>query len=172
MPLSAFAEIRRDRGPNYILRENVERRVVVTANVAGRDLHSVYEDVRARVGERVTPPPGVRIEYAGQFERAEAARGRLLQQLHRAVVERTRQFVERQAAVGNETVHRLDDFALLGGDGSILGNPVHYRDPRNEGMLAAAAEIVPRDASGAPDPAGFIGFVSISTALSSSMCLT
>ena len=78
VPLSAFAEIRRDRGPNYILRENVERRVVVTANVAGRDLHSVYEDVRARVGERVTPPPGVRIEYAGQFERADAARGRLL----------------------------------------------------------------------------------------------
>ncbi|MCB9749631.1 MAG: efflux RND transporter permease subunit [Myxococcales bacterium] len=78
VPLSAFAEIRRDRGPNYILRENVERRVVVTANVADRDLRSVYEDVRARVEERVVPPPGVRIEYAGQFEREEAARGRLL----------------------------------------------------------------------------------------------
>ncbi|MCG8421002.1 MAG: efflux RND transporter permease subunit [Proteobacteria bacterium] len=78
VPLSAFAEIRKDRGPNYILRDNVERRIVVTANVADRDLRSVYEDVRARAADRVELPAGVRVEYAGQFEREEAAGSRLL----------------------------------------------------------------------------------------------
>ncbi len=51
---------------------------MVTANVAERDLRSVYEDVRARVAERVEFPLGVRVEYAGQFEREEAASSRLL----------------------------------------------------------------------------------------------
>jgi len=77
-PVSAFAEVRRDSGPNYILRENVERRIVVTANVAGRDLRSVVDAVEARVGERVSLPDGVRVEYAGQFEREEEAGARLL----------------------------------------------------------------------------------------------
>jgi Cu/Ag efflux pump CusA len=77
-PISAFAEVREDRGPNYILRENVERRVVVTANAADRDLRSVYEDVRARVERQVALPAGVRVEYAGQFEREEAAGTQLL----------------------------------------------------------------------------------------------
>lgn len=78
VPLSAFTEVTADRGPNYVLRENVERRIVVTANVAGRDLRSVYEDVRARVAERVEIPSGMRVEYAGQFEREEAAGSQLL----------------------------------------------------------------------------------------------
>ncbi len=78
VPVSAFAEVRADRGPNYILRENVERRIVVTANVAGRDLRSVFEHVRARVQDRVELPPTVRVEYAGQFEREAAAGSQLL----------------------------------------------------------------------------------------------
>jgi CzcA family heavy metal efflux pump len=78
VPVSAFADVTADRGPNYVLRENVERRIVVTANVAERDLRSVYEDVRARVAERVQLPPTVRVEYAGQFEREEAAGSQLL----------------------------------------------------------------------------------------------
>lgn len=78
VPVSAFADVTADNGPNYILRENVERRIVVTANVAGRDLRGVYEDVRTRVAERVLLPDGVRVEYAGQFEREEAAAAQLL----------------------------------------------------------------------------------------------
>ena len=78
VPLSAFADISRSSGPNYILRENVERRIVVTANVADRDLRSVYDDVVARVRERVDLPTGVRVDYAGQFEREEAASSQLL----------------------------------------------------------------------------------------------
>jgi Cu/Ag efflux pump CusA len=78
VPVSAFAEVKADSGPNYILRENVERRLVVTANVEGRDLRSVYEDVRVRVGERVALPATVRVEYSGQFEREDAAGTQLL----------------------------------------------------------------------------------------------
>jgi CzcA family heavy metal efflux pump len=78
VPLSSLATVRKDLGPNYILRENVQRRVVVTANAAGRDLRAVVDDVRTRVDERVTLPAGVRVDYAGQFEREEAAATRLL----------------------------------------------------------------------------------------------
>jgi CzcA family heavy metal efflux pump len=78
IPISALAEIRQDSGPNYILRENVERRVVVTANVAGRDVSSVTRDVARRIDERVARRDGVRIEYAGQFERERATTQRLL----------------------------------------------------------------------------------------------
>lgn len=78
VPLSAFADISKGSGPNYILRENVERRVVVSANAQGRDLRSVYDDVRARVSEEVNVPAGIRVEFAGQFEQEEAARSQLL----------------------------------------------------------------------------------------------
>lgn len=78
VPLSAFANIEEARGPNYIMRENVERRIVVTANVADRDLRGVYEDVRRVVSDKVDLPPGVRVDYAGQFEREEAAGAQLL----------------------------------------------------------------------------------------------
>ena len=78
VPLSALASIQTGRAPNYIMRENVRRRVVVTANVSGRDLRSVAQDVRSAVEATVTPPLGVRIEYAGQFEQEEEATQRLL----------------------------------------------------------------------------------------------
>jgi CzcA family heavy metal efflux pump len=78
VPLSAFANIEEARGPNYIMRENVERRIVVTANVADRDLRGVYEDVRRTVREKIKLPTGVRVDYAGQFEREEAAGAQLL----------------------------------------------------------------------------------------------
>ena len=78
VPLPELADVREERGPNYVMRENVERRVVVTANVAGRDLRSVLDEVRTRVSGAVRRPAGVRIEYSGQFEREEAAGRRLL----------------------------------------------------------------------------------------------
>ncbi|MEL6339172.1 MAG: efflux RND transporter permease subunit [Myxococcota bacterium] len=78
VPVFAFASVEPSRGPNYILRENVERRIVVTANVARRDLRSVYEDVRVMISQLVDLPPSVRVEYAGQFEREEAAGSQLI----------------------------------------------------------------------------------------------
>ena len=77
VPLGSLAEIVEDRGPNFVGRENVQRRIVVTANVQGRDLGSVVSDMRERVAGGVTLPVGYRVEYGGQFE-AEAAASRLL----------------------------------------------------------------------------------------------
>jgi CzcA family heavy metal efflux pump len=74
---SAVAEIREDRGPNFIMREGVQRRMVVQCNVAGRDLRSVVDDIRTRVQASVSLPRGYRIEYGGQFE-SEARASRLL----------------------------------------------------------------------------------------------
>ena len=79
VPLSAIAEIREDRSPNFVTRENVQRKIVVSCNVAGGDLRSVVDDIQNRIAEEVDLPPGYRIEYAGQFEsEAEATRRILL----------------------------------------------------------------------------------------------
>jgi len=79
VPLSAVAEIREDRSPNFITRENVQRKIVVSANVAGRDLRSVVNDIQGHVESETNFPPGYRIEYGGQFEsEAEASRQILL----------------------------------------------------------------------------------------------
>ncbi|WP_024462529.1 efflux RND transporter permease subunit [Marinimicrobium sp. LS-A18] len=78
VPFSALADIRRERGPNTISRENVQRHLVVMANVAERDLISVVEDIEAAIARNVTLPTGYRVEYGGQFQSAEAASTRLL----------------------------------------------------------------------------------------------
>lgn len=78
IPLSAVANIQRDRGPNFVMRENVQRRIVVQCNVAGRDLRSVVRDIQAAVGANVSLPSSVHIEYGGQFESESAASSQLL----------------------------------------------------------------------------------------------
>lgn len=78
VPFAAIADIRRERGANTINRENVQRKLVVMANVAERDLISVVEDIRTAVEANIELPTGYHIEYGGQFESAEAAGARLL----------------------------------------------------------------------------------------------
>ena len=78
LPLSALADIRNDRAPYSISRENVQRKMVVMANVAGRDLASVVADIRQQVAAGVKLPPGYHVEYGGQFESAEEASRTLL----------------------------------------------------------------------------------------------
>lgn len=73
LPLSALAEVRKDRGPNLVSRENVQRKIVVMANVAQRDLKSVVEDIHSRIADNVQLPIGYHIEYGGQFESAAQA---------------------------------------------------------------------------------------------------
>jgi CzcA family heavy metal efflux pump len=85
IPLSAVAEIREDRSPNFISRENVQRKITVMCNVAGRDLKSVVDDVRSRVQATVRLPRNYHIEYGGQFE-SEAQASRLLLALGLAVI--------------------------------------------------------------------------------------
>jgi len=71
--VSQLAEILVDRGPNTIARENVQRKIVVQANVSGRDLGSTVADIERQVAERVSLPPGYHIAYGGQFESQEEA---------------------------------------------------------------------------------------------------
>nr|MBA2556542.1 efflux RND transporter permease subunit [Chloroflexota bacterium] len=78
VPLEAVARVTVDRSPNFISRENVQRKITVTGNVAGRDLGSVVEDSRRAVAERVPLPAGYRIEFSGQFESSEQASALLL----------------------------------------------------------------------------------------------
>jgi CzcA family heavy metal efflux pump len=75
--LAALADVRRDVGPNAISRENVQRKIVVQSNVAGRDVGGVVEDIREQVRTSVTLPQGYYIEYGGQFQSAEAATRRI-----------------------------------------------------------------------------------------------
>jgi Cu/Ag efflux pump CusA len=78
VPVSAVADVREDRSPNFISRENVQRKITVTANVSGRDLGSVVDDVQNAVASRVQLPAGYRIDYSGQFESSEQAASLLL----------------------------------------------------------------------------------------------
>jgi CzcA family heavy metal efflux pump len=78
IPLAAVSSIQRDRGPNFVMRENVQRRIVVQCNVAGRDLRSVVNDIQRQVAQTVPVPSGVRIEYGGQFESESSASQQLL----------------------------------------------------------------------------------------------
>jgi Cu/Ag efflux pump CusA len=73
IPLKMLATIRDDVGPNTISRENVQRKVVVSANVGGRDLRGVIDDIRAGIEREVTVPTGYYIVYGGQFESEQAA---------------------------------------------------------------------------------------------------
>src|SRR5688572_3093255 len=66
--LSSVASLQEDRGPNVVMRENVQRRIVVQSNVSGRDLRSVVNDLQARVDQTIRLPQGFHIEYGGQFE--------------------------------------------------------------------------------------------------------
>jgi CzcA family heavy metal efflux pump len=73
VPLAHVAEVRLDAGPNTINRENVQRRIIVQANVAGRDLGRVVDDVRTAIAARVSLPAGYFVQYGGQFEAQAAA---------------------------------------------------------------------------------------------------
>jgi Cu/Ag efflux pump CusA len=73
VPMSQVADVRADQGPNTINRENAQRRIIVQANVSGRDLGSVIDDVRTAISGDVALPEGYFLQYGGQFEAQEAA---------------------------------------------------------------------------------------------------
>jgi len=78
VPVRLLADVGREEGPNMILRENVQRRIVISANVAGRDLGSVIDEIRTAIARAVPMPSGYRVEYGGQFESQQTASRRLL----------------------------------------------------------------------------------------------
>lgn len=78
VPLASLADISVVEGPNQISRENGKRRIVVQANVQGRDIASVVGDAEQAIAERVRLPAGSYLEWGGQFENLASARERLL----------------------------------------------------------------------------------------------
>ncbi|MDD6209817.1 MAG: efflux RND transporter permease subunit [Bacteroidales bacterium] len=77
IPLNYVADVISTSGPNTINRENVQRYLVVSANVANRDLRSVVNDIQKQIRDEIKLPDGYYIEYGGQFE-SEAAASRIL----------------------------------------------------------------------------------------------
>ncbi len=79
IPLSQLAKVKRDSGPNTINRENVSRRIVVQANVEGRDLNSVVTEVQQRLRPvKAEWPRGYYVEFGGQFQSQQSAMSRIL----------------------------------------------------------------------------------------------
>lgn len=73
VPLSQVTEVVEDIGPNTLNRENVQRRIIIQANVADRDLGSVISEIRSKIGTNVSLPQGYYLQYGGQFEAQEKA---------------------------------------------------------------------------------------------------
>jgi len=78
VPLSNIATISSTTGPNTINRENVMRKIVVSVNIAERDLRGVVNDIQSKVNEDIVLPEGYHIQYGGQFESEQAASRTLL----------------------------------------------------------------------------------------------
>ena len=77
VPLSVLADIESSEGPVQISREAAQRRVVIQANVRGRDLGSYVEEVQELVDEKINLPPGYHLEWSGQYEHLRSGRARL-----------------------------------------------------------------------------------------------
>ena len=73
LPLYYVADIESSTGPNTINRENVKRKIVISANTSGRDLRGVVNDIQEIVDKNIELPEGYHIEYGGQFESEQAA---------------------------------------------------------------------------------------------------
>jgi HME family heavy-metal exporter len=76
VPLSLLADVRDGLGPNIIQRENVRRRIVVSANVSGRDLGSTVADMQQATAS-VTLPAGYVVAFEGQFQSQQEASRRI-----------------------------------------------------------------------------------------------
>jgi CzcA family heavy metal efflux pump len=73
IPLSYVADVVSTSGPNIINRENVQRKLVISANTAGRDLGSVVSEIQSTIESQIELPEGYRIQYGGQFKSAQSA---------------------------------------------------------------------------------------------------
>ncbi|MCM1029505.1 MAG: efflux RND transporter permease subunit [Pseudoflavonifractor sp.] len=116
VPLSNLAEVVSSSGPNTINRENVGRKIVVSANASGRDIRSVVNDIRDRIDRTVDLPEGYHIEYGGQFESEQAAsRILLLTSLASILVIFLLLYMQFRNAVESGVILLNLPFALIGG---------------------------------------------------------
>ena len=114
--LGNIADVVSSTGPNTINRENVKRKIVISANTSGRDLGSVVRDIRERVDANIQLPEGYHIEYGGQFESEQAAsRILFLTSLGSILVIYLLLFMQFKNSVESATVLLNLPFALIGG---------------------------------------------------------
>lgn len=116
VPLADIADVVSASGPNTINRENVKRKIVVSANTSGRDLGSVVDDIRERIDKNITIPEGYHIEYGGQFEsEQQAGRTLLLTSLLSVVLIFLLLYMQFRNALESAVILLNLPFALIGG---------------------------------------------------------
>lgn len=116
VPLADVAEVVSSSGPNTVNRENVKRKIVISANTSGRDLGGVADDIKQRIEEEIQLPEGYHIEYGGQFENErEAGRTLLLTSLLSIVVIFLLLFMQFRNALESAVILLNLPFALIGG---------------------------------------------------------
>lgn len=121
VPLSYVADIVSSTGPNTINRENVQRKIVISANTDGRDLRSVVNDIRSIIDSEIELPEGYHIEYGGQFESEQAAsRTLLLTSLMSIMVIFLLMYMEFKSPMQSGVVLLNLPLALIGGVFAIL----------------------------------------------------
>ena len=121
IPLSDIAEVVSSTGPNTINRENVKRKIVISANTSGRDLRSVVNDIQKRVDDEITLPEGYHIEYGGQFESEQSAsRILLLASLISIVIIFLLLYMQFKNAVESGVILLNLPLALIGGVFALL----------------------------------------------------
>lgn len=121
VPLAEVADVVSSTGPNTINRENVKRKIVISANTSGRDLRSVVNDIRQRIEEQITLPEGYHVEYGGQFESEQnASRILLLTSLLSIVVIFLLLYMQFRNALESGVILLNLPLALIGGVFALL----------------------------------------------------
>lgn len=116
VPLYEVAEVVSSSGPNTINRENVKRKIVISANTSGRDLRSVVNDIRYKIGSEIELPEGYHVEYGGQFEsEQQASRLLLLTSLASIIVIFLLLYMQFGNALESGVILLNLPFALIGG---------------------------------------------------------
>lgn len=116
VPLTDVAEITSSSGPNSVNRENVKRKIVISANASGRDLGSVMDDIKDRIEKQVKLPEGYHVEYGGQFESQQSAsRTLLITSILSILVIFLLLYMEFRSAKESVTILLNLPFALIGG---------------------------------------------------------
>lgn len=116
IPLANVAEVKSAMGPNTINRENVKRKIVISANASGRDLRSVVNDIQKRINSEIKLPEGYHVEYGGQFESEQnASRVLLLASLLSIVVIFLLLYMQFRNALESGVILLNLPLALIGG---------------------------------------------------------
>ena len=137
IPFSYVAEVTSSTGPNTINRENVKRKIVISANASGRDMRGVVNDIRQRIDEEVKLPEGYHMEYGGQFEsEASASRTLLLTSLASIVVIFLLLYLQFKNATQSGIILLNLPLALIGGVFALMATTGEISIPAIIGFIS------------------------------------